>query len=63
MITSITLWLQHTWATLITDVQQHAALILVSAALICLVGIISWNTLSPIKLTNGDEDERETSYW
>ena len=62
MITPLTQWLQHTWATLLIDVQQHAALILVSAALICVVAIISWNTLSPIKVTNCDEDE-DNLYW
>ena len=62
MITPFTLWLHLTWATLITDVQQHAALILVSVALILVVAIISWNTLSPINVTNGDEDE-DNLYW
>ena len=63
MITTITLWLQHTWATLLIDVQQHAALILVSVALILFVAVISWNTLSPINVSHSDEDEREAEYW
>jgi hypothetical protein len=60
MITTITLWLQHTWATLATFIQHDWLFYIIAVPVVGAVAY-AWSRLPA--LADEDDDEREAEYW